>query len=184
MAKVAATGDRGAFEELYGRYRNAIFSYMRSRIRNVARAEELTQEVFLKVFRARNTYQANGKFSGWLWTIARHIAIDEYRAKNPEVAEPSYDEQEGSWIENQPEDSLLADAQLVEAADESRLQRCIDHLAPAQKEALLLRTLSELPYEEIARTLSTSVAAVKSLLFRAKAALTACIQGGGAHESA
>ncbi len=184
MEKVAAQDDRGAFGELYKRYRNAIFSYMRSRLSSVSRAEELTQEVFLKAYRARGTYKPNGKFSAWLWTIARHITIDEFRAQVPEVLEPAREENEASWIENQPADIVLAETRLIEAAEQGRVQKCIDSLAPSQKEALLLRTISEMPYEEIAATLSTSVSAVKSLLFRAKAALVQCIQGGISSEPA
>jgi RNA polymerase sigma-70 factor (ECF subfamily) len=181
MLKVRA-GDVHAFQELYERFKGPLMSYVHSFIQDPPIAEDLVQEVFLRVYRNRASYEPQAQVSTWLWTIARNACIDQLRkASNREkvVAVTEKDDDGGGLAPFDLEqiEAPLPDAEalLIENAEAGRLERCMEKLAAHQREALLLRTVSELPYEEIAVTVGVSLSAVKSLLFRAKEALTKCL---------
>ena len=171
----AAAGDVNAFRALYERYKAPVMSYVCGLIAQRHIAEEITQEVFLRAYRARDTYRPEAKFSTWLWTIARNTAYDHLRKKKELylVADPEDGETALDRLESPMSD---AETQLMEQVDRVRLERCMAGLSDPQRDALTLRTVSELPYEEIAETLGTSLSSVKSLIFRAKRALLECIQ--------
>ncbi|HUP56712.1 MAG TPA: sigma-70 family RNA polymerase sigma factor [Bdellovibrionota bacterium] len=176
-------GDARAFRLLYERFKGPIMSYIHSMVSDPALTEDLTQEVFLKVYRVRETYEPSAQFSTWLWTIARNACIDQLRkASNREELVTKKDDEDSPSFDLESIEAPLpgAEAQLIERADQARVQRCIEGLSPQQREALLLRTQSELPYEEIARITGSSLSSVKSLIFRAKESLMKCL--GGSNE--
>jgi len=182
MLKVKA-GDVHAFQELYERFKGPLMSYVHSFIQDPAIVEDLVQEVFLRVYRSRASYEPQAQVSTFLWTIARNACIDQLRkASNREqvVAATERNDEAGgpAALDLEQIEAPLpdAEAQLLEHADRGRLERCMSRLSPPQREALLLRTVSELPYEEIASTVGVSLSAVKSLLFRAKDALIKCLR--------
>ncbi len=168
-------GDTEAFRQLYERFKKPLFSYFSLRTRKVGEAEELTQELFMRVYTSRLSYEPTAKLSTWLWTIARNLCIDHSRKKQEVTGiEPE--------IMDREEDPLSsADELLIQNAELKQLERCIDELNPDQKEATLLRTFSEAPYDEIASLLGTSLGNVKSLLFRAKQLLIECFRKRGYH---
>jgi RNA polymerase sigma-70 factor, ECF subfamily len=171
-------GDARAFQLLYERFKGPIMSYIHSMVSDPALTEDLTQEVFLKVYRVRETYEPSAQFSTWLWTIARNACIDQLRkASNREELVTKKDDDDSPSFDLESIEAPLAgaEAQLIELADQARVQRCIEGLSPQQREALLLRTQSELPYEEIARITGSSLSSVKSLIFRAKESLMRCL---------
>src|SRR4051812_42878417 len=181
MLKVRA-GDVHAFQELFERFKGPLMSYVHSYIRDPALTEDLVQEVFLRVYRNRESWEPSAQVSTWLWTIARNACIDQLRkASNREQVVAATDRGEGDGgpapMDLEQIEAPLPDAEalLVEHADERRLEKCMKKLSDTQREALLLRTVSELPYEEIASTIGVTLSAVKSLLFRAKDALTKCL---------
>ncbi len=171
-------GDVRAFEILYGKFKGLILSYVYQMTRNRTAAEEITQEIFLKVYRVRDTYRPEAKFSTWLWTIARNTALDHLRKKTEVLLEDRAKEDE-VLIDQVEAPIPSAEARLIEAADRSRVDGCMEQLTPMQKEALTLRTVSELSYEEIADQMNTTLPSVKSLINRAKKALTDCLTGPG-----
>ncbi len=170
-------GDVRAFQLLYERFKGPIMSYVHSMIPDRAIAEDLTQEVFLKVYRVRETYEPHAQFSTWLWTIARNACIDQHRkaSNREELARPQGEDSASFDLDAFEAPLASAEAQLIEQADQARVNACIEGLSPQQREALMLRTQSELPYEEIARIMGTSLSSVKSLIFRAKEALMKCM---------
>jgi RNA polymerase sigma-70 factor (ECF subfamily) len=167
----AKLGDTKAFAMLYERYKSPIFSYLRGF--SPRDAEDMLQDTFIKAYRARESYEPKARFSTWIWTIARNVAFDNWK-KHKEVLE--FDGEENSEISSIADEALSAESILVEQADRVRIDRCIESLPRAQKEALLLRTFAEFSYEEIAIELSESLGNVKTLIYRAKEGLTQCLR--------
>lgn len=154
-------GERSAFDELYRRYSKKIYNYLLRFSGNAPAAEDLTQEVFVKMYVSAKTYEPTAKVSTWLFTIASHLAVNEYH-KNKRLI---FDNRE-------PQSGILTEEAVMMNDMEQGLLRCIQELPPNQKEAMLLRSVEGMDYEEIARALSTSVKAVKSLLNRAREKLS------------
>ncbi|MEE9305869.1 MAG: sigma-70 family RNA polymerase sigma factor, partial [bacterium] len=172
MAAIA-DGDEAAFERLVARHGSAVLNTIRRFVGDTGRAEELAQEVFLRLWRAAPRYQPTAAFRTWLFTIVKRLCWNELRRSGREV---SIDEELGEGSPGEvaarlavgdplPEERLLATerARAVRAA--------IGELPPAQRMAVICRRYEELSYEEIAQALDTTVPAVKSLLVRARRTL-------------
>ena len=174
-------GDQSAFKRLYEKFKGPIMSYVFTLGRNQAAAEEISQDVFLKLYRVRETYRPEAKFSTWLWTLARHTSLDYLRKKREthfdDPADSVYDGT-GNFLDNVEASTANAEAQLLENAERVRIDDCMEALSLSQKEALTLRTVSELSYDEISKMMGSSLASVKSLIFRAKNSLMDCLRGG------
>jgi len=171
MLKVRA-GDRTAFEMLYAHYRPKVEGYLFQLTRNREAAEELAQELFLKVYRHRESYEPQAKFSAWLWQMARNIAIDKLRKKKETPLSSLFS---GESEENI--DELLElptsdlETLLLERSSLDKVEKIMATLPESQREALSLRALSDLSYEEISGLMKISVPSVKSLIFRARKTL-------------
>jgi RNA polymerase sigma-70 factor (ECF subfamily) len=173
--------DVRAFQKLYDRYKGRIMSFLIQMVRQKSVAEELTQEVFLRVYRSRAAYDRQAKFSTWIWTIARNLAYDSLRKKREVLLDP--DPEGGtSAIDNLESPLSSAEEQLIEQAAQSKLEHCLQKLAESQREALVLRTFSDNSYEDIADTMQTTLSSVKSLIHRAKESLLKCLGKGAGHE--
>jgi RNA polymerase sigma-70 factor (ECF subfamily) len=135
-------------------------------------AEDLTQEVFLRVVRVADGFEARGRDRAWLFTIARHVLIDHARQAGARPATVD--------VSTQALDTLPAAT--VAAAQETRvlLQRALDALDALDRDAFLLAEVAGLSYAEIAAVLDLSHAAVRSRVFRARLALRATLAGTGA----
>lgn len=171
-------GDREAFGRLFEEFKGPIMSYLYPLVQNQASAEELTQETFLRVYRARESYEPKAKFSTWLWTIAHNAAMDHLRKRAETPASESADGESPSLIDQLESPLTDAESALVEQAERARVEHCMGELTLPQREALMLRTVSELSYDEIATTMSSTLASVKSLINRAKQSLVDCIRKG------
>jgi RNA polymerase sigma-70 factor, ECF subfamily len=183
MLKVAA-GDMGAYQELYENFKGPIMSYVSALVRNESVAEEVTQEVFLRVYRTRETYRAEAKFSTWLWTITRNACLDHLRKKKDFLLDDSIGtlaDSDESRVEQIESPLSSAEELLIERAQTERIERCLGELTHPQREALSFRTLSDLSYEEISQNMRITLGSVKSLINRARQALLRCLQGGGHH---
>jgi len=167
-------GDRYSFNLLYHRYKKPIRSYLYYMTRKTEVADELAHEVFLKVYRNRESYQPTAKFSTWLWTIAKNLGVDHLRKKK----EVLYRNKEDDSAIQEYEDVNLSNAeqQLIEQSEKQQVEDCFNNLNDKQKEALGLRIFSQLSYDEISRSMKITLVAVKSIIFRAKTALIECVQ--------
>lgn len=171
-------GDAMAFEELYGRWRGRLFRYLVHQCRSDALAEELYQDVWLKVVGARRHYQVAAKFSTWLYRIAHNRLIDHWRACGTRAFEmlSSYDDDdddppadrqsEAAAPAHETPDRLLERRDLAE-----RLAAAIAGLPAAQREAFLLAEEGEMTLEEIAAATGTGRETAKSRLRYALAKL-------------
>lgn len=154
-----------AFEVLFERHSGKVLGYSQRLMGERSLAEDLSQDVWMKVIKASSSYQTKGQFIAWLFTIIRHSGLNSLKKKK------DWDE-----IDSQHEKEIAAegiDFTVLLEREESlnQLKELFDKLPAQQRAALTLHLSDEMNYEEIAAELSTSVSAVKSLLFRARKTL-------------
>ena len=167
----AKAGDQSAFDYLVQKYRRPIVSFMYRMARNAAAAEDLAQEVFLRVYRSRETYEASAKFTTWLYRIATNLAVNharDTRHERPEVQvsldEP--DEDTGTTLEL-PDGSLNAEQVMVRRERMLAIRKKVEALPEQQRLAVIMHKYQQMDYKQIAEVLKKSESATKSLLFRA-----------------
>jgi len=170
MLRVKA-GDQSAFDYLVEKYRRPMISFMYRMARNAAAAEDLAQEVFLRVYRSRENYEASAKFTTWLYRIATNLAVNharDTRHERPEVTvsldEP--DEETGTTIEL-PDGNLTAEQAMVRRERLLAIRRKVEALPELQRLAVVMHKYQQMDYKQIADVLKKSESATKSLLFRA-----------------
>jgi RNA polymerase sigma-70 factor (ECF subfamily) len=175
-------GDAGAFEELVGLWQDRLVTLFRHHTGDHSTAEDLAQEVFLRVYRARAGYQPTAKFSTWIHTIANNVASDlrqrAYRRLERGVPMNVSASQSGIGLE---QIAVAASGQRpARQADRGELQdivrRAIAGLGDNQRMAVLLAKFEECSYDEIAAAMGLSVPAVKSLLHRAREQLREALE--------
>jgi RNA polymerase sigma-70 factor, ECF subfamily len=168
-------GDAHAFEVLYTRHKGPLYRYLLRQCGAAALAEELFQDVWMKLIRARERYEARAKFTTWLYTLAHNRLIDHYRHAKTSVP-ISYDDDPDEPLIEQVADSAAhaPDNELDRRRLGQRLLEQIAALPEAQREAFLLRAESGLSLEEIAEVTGVSAETTKS---RLRYALTKLRQG-------
>jgi RNA polymerase sigma-70 factor (ECF subfamily) len=171
-----------AFEELVLRYQGRLLTVLEQLVHKRDLAEDLAQEVFLRVFRARKTYEPGAKFSTWLFTIANNVASNSLRsmARRREVNVSPRSDRDTS---PDPLDQMALDAsglmptrQLDRSERAEVVQRAIKSLSERQRLALLLSKFEGMSYAEIGETMELSSQAVKSLLSRARGNLRVALE--------
>ena len=164
-------GDESAFEYLVQKYRRPMLSFMYRMARNSAVAEDLAQEVFLRVYRSREKYEASAKFSTWLYRIASNLAVNHARDTRHQRPENtvSLDEpdQESGLTMDLPDNSLTAEEAIVRRERLAAIRQRVEALPERQKMALIMHKYQQMDYRQIAEVLKLSESAIKSLLFRA-----------------
>ncbi len=163
-------GDSRAFEEIVSHYQNTIYAFLyRFRGREEG-SEDLAQEVFLRVFRSRRNYQAQAKFSTWLYHIACNLCRNEVRDKSRRISlvdsAENWDEQRArTWRD---EKAVPPIENLSQGEISNQIRSCLDELPENQRAAMLLNRYHGLSYQEIGESLELSEKAVKSLMSRAR----------------
>ena len=170
MLRVKA-GDDSAFDYLVQKYRRPMVSFMYRMAHNAAVAEDLAQEVFLRVYRSREKYEASAKFTTWLYRIATNLAVNharDTRHERPEVTvsldEP--DEETGNTFEL-PDGAMNAEQAMVRRERMKAIRRKVEALPEQQRLAVIMHKYQQMDYKQIAEVLKRSESATKSLLFRA-----------------
>lgn len=158
-------GDENEFSKLYERFNKPILNYVRSRIENGEVAKEVTQDVFVKVFRFRDSYQECNAFSTWLWTIARNTVSDHLRGAQPAQESPVSPE-------DLPSPQKCAESLVLRKDERRKYFKMMKSLTRLQKRVLWMRFIHHLSYDEISKRLGLSLSAVKNLAYRAKLTLT------------
>lgn len=170
MLRVKA-GDDSAFEYLVQKYRRPMLSFMYRMAHNSAVAEDLAQEVFLRVYRSREKYEASAKFTTWLYRIASNLAVNHARDTRHERPENtvSLDEpdRESGLTMDLPDNSLSAEGAIVRRERLAAIRQRVEALPERQKMALIMHKYQQMDYRQIAEVLKLSESAIKSLLFRA-----------------
>jgi RNA polymerase sigma-70 factor, ECF subfamily len=178
-------GDDESFRVLLDKHRNPLVHFLQRMVQDAGASEELAQEVFLRIYRARTSYEPSAKFTTWMFRIASHLALNWMRDERHERAAVRLDggRVDGTGFGTERGDDLPA-RQLKDKhpsiehslVNETRLQEIRDSIAalPAkQRAAVLMHKYEEMEYSQIAQALECSESAVKSLLFRAYETLRA-----------
>jgi len=165
-------GDTSAFDTLFRRWSAPLLRYVDRMVRDPAAAEELVQETFLRLYRARERYEPEARFSTWLYTIATRLALNELRRPRHQNPHKSTDEvdDDGSTLvlaHGGPRADDVAHARRVGVLVEGALAT----LPERQRAALWLAAVEGLSYAEIAESLATTEKSVKALVHRARCAL-------------
>jgi RNA polymerase sigma-70 factor (ECF subfamily) len=168
-------GDLQAFEVLVQKYKQPIVNLMFRMIHDLDEAEDLAQSVFIRVFQSAERYEVSAKFSTWIFTIARHLCLNEIRRRGRHPSQ--------SLESNHAEDAEQAPRQYPDAKTfsppqaflhrelEEKIQEALDALPEKQRLAIALCREDELSYEAIAEVLGCSLSATKSLIHRGRETL-------------
>ena len=160
-------GDRASFARIVDAYRRPVINHIYRLVRDIPVAEELAQEVFLRVYRSHD-YQPTAKFRSWIFRIATNLALNWLRDHRHEACHQRLDHPPSQARLREPqacvpniEEFLLRDVRLAE------VRAAIQELPANHRAAVLMHKYQELDYSEMARVMNCSVPAIKSLLFRA-----------------
>lgn len=166
-------GDADAFAKLHARWRGPLFRYLRHQCGDGAHAEELYQDIWMRVIAARLNYEVAAKFSTWLFRIAHNRLVDHWRASGRQAVVDSYDDEDAcATVEAIAGPSELLPERMLERRDlAERLLAALAALPAAQREAFLLAEEGEMTLEEIANATGTGRETVKSRLRYALAKL-------------
>jgi RNA polymerase sigma-70 factor (ECF subfamily) len=170
MLRVKA-GDQPAFDYLVQKYRRPLVSFMYRMARNAAVAEDLAQEVFLRVYRSRKSYEASAKFTTWLYRIATNLAVNharDTRHERPEVVVSLDEPDEATGMTMDLADGeITAEQAMLRRERLMGIRRKIEALPERQRLAVVMHKYQQMDYRQIAEVLELSESATKSLLFRA-----------------
>jgi RNA polymerase sigma-70 factor (ECF subfamily) len=175
MLRVRAD-EPGAFEELVRNYQQRLIAVLHHLVGSAEEAEDLAQEAFLRVFRARHKYKPKARFSTWLFTIANHLAMNALRSRRRKPAVPLPASDSGP-LGPRPAEVLVRDGgprpsgALRHRELVGVIEAALAGLNERQRLAVVLNKYEDMNYQEIAAVLGLTVQAVKSLLSRARAGL-------------
>jgi RNA polymerase sigma-70 factor (ECF subfamily) len=170
MLRVAA-GDEAGFNYLVGKYHRAMIHFLFRMVRNQAVAEELAQEVFLRVYRSRESYRAEAKFTTWLYRIATNLAVNHARdTRHERSAQTIYldapDEESGT-TPDVADDEPSVEQRMMRDERMAAIRTHVVALPERQRMAVLMHKYQGMDYRQIGEVLKLSESATKSLLFRA-----------------
>lgn len=167
-------GDAASFGLLLEKHRRPVIHFLYRMVQNQAVSEELAQEVFLRVYKARATYAPTAKFTTWLFRIASHLAINWLRDRRNEKSQSSLSAPSADGLRIQVADGApTREQELLREARLREVREAIEALPVKQRAAVLMHKYRDMGYAQIAKTLNCSESAVKSLLFRAYESLRA-----------
>lgn len=175
MARVAH-GDEEAFRSLVERHQYSVIGTISKMLGGSSEAEDLAQQVFIRVWKAAGRYRPDAKFTTWLMTITRNLVFNESRR----VTRASMISLDGAGVDMPPPAASItqhhAGREVLDRELADRVEQAIASLPEQQRMAIILLRYEEMSYEEIASVLGTSVSAVKSIIFRARHELRTLLQ--------
>jgi RNA polymerase sigma-70 factor (ECF subfamily) len=173
MQKVK-TGDADAFQELVELHQHRVVGTVAKMLGDETEAEDVAQQVFVRVWRSASRYEPTAKFTTWLFKITRNLVFNEMRRRKRHVAvslDQPRDSEDERPLQAVDHSSKSPDTAVLDEEMMGAIHKAIEELPETQRMAIILRRYEETPYEEIAEILELSVPAVKSLLFRARTEL-------------
>ena len=167
-------GDGASFSILLEKHRLPVIHFLYRMVQDQGVAEELAQEVFLRVYRSRESYEPTAKFTTWLFRIATHLALNALRDGKHRRAEERLDDDSSDLPSRQVSDQRPSvEQRMLHQARMEEIQRAVAMLPEKQRAAVLMHKYQEMEYSQIAKALNCSESAIKSLLFRAYETLRA-----------
>lgn len=171
-------GDEESFRQLVLRYQGRVVNYLNRMLRNVEEARELSQEVFLRIYRALDRFDPKYRFSTWLFRVAQNAAIDRIRRRRLTMVSMHRPESEasggGAWEFPSNERGPYGDLRNRERGQ--AIRRAIESLRPEYRDLIELRHYAELSYDEIAELKEMPLGTVKNKLFRGRQMLKARLE--------
>jgi RNA polymerase sigma-70 factor (ECF subfamily) len=166
-------GDERGFRQLFSKYQARMINFCFRFCSDRELAEDLAQEVFLRVYRAARQYQPKARFSTWIYRIAVNVCLNETRKLKKQYLQQSLDrpvtnEQNNRLPEYPDETRLTAEEMMVAGQRDEKIKNALQHLPEQQRIAVLLRIYDEFSYNEIAGQMSISEGKVKTLIFRGR----------------
>jgi len=177
LMRLVAGGDTTAFEALIERHQALVAGTVARMLGSNSDVEDITQQVFIRVWRSAGRYVARAKFTTWLLKITRNLVFNEMRRTKRHPRVPVQIDPEAEELPLKDETGETPDAALLQAELQKAIESAIAQLPETQRMALVLRRYEDLSYEEIADILELSLPAVKSLLFRARTELRERLKG-------
>ena len=177
-------GDEDSFRVLLDKHRNSLVHFLYRMVQEQPVSEELAQEVFLRIYRSRASYEPTARFTTWMFRIATHLALNWLRDAKHERSQERLDEDRSSGMPARelPDRKLSVEQRMVYQARLQEVRDAIATLPEKQRAAVLMHKYEEMEYSQIANVLECSESAVKSLLFRAyetlRARLAYMVTGG------
>lgn len=172
---LVGAGDTHAFEQLVERHQRLVVGTVARMLGNNSDAQDIAQQVFVRLWKSAERYVPRAKFTTWLLKITRNLVLNELRRRSRHPQVPLQTESDEEERPLRDERAIAPDASLLEQELQQAVDAAIANLPETQRMAVILRRYEELSYEEIAETLDQSVSAVKSLLFRARTELRASL---------
>ena len=164
----AQQDDAQSFAELLNRNRTPVVQYLTRLVRNQAIAEELAQDVFVRVYRSRLKYEPTAKFTTWLYRITTNVALNHFRDEHRLRNNVSLDERGTDQIRREaPDRAQSVETRMVREALAEQIRRAIEALPAKQRAAVVMHKYDDMDYAQIAGVLGCTPAAVKALMFRA-----------------
>jgi RNA polymerase sigma-70 factor, ECF subfamily len=168
------TGDQAAWESIVRQHWRKVFNIAYKFVGRHDEAEDLTQDVFLKIFKSLNTFDRRANFQTWLISVSRNLCIDHYRSVRKERETINRDVDPGDLA---PASATASPYAEIELRDRVKLLRAaLDKLAPTLRTAVMMRDIQEMSYQEIADKLSLPEGTVKSRINRGRTELARQIQ--------
>jgi RNA polymerase sigma-70 factor (ECF subfamily) len=167
-------GDQAAWEAIVRMYRRKVFNVAYKFVGRHDQAEDLTQDVFLKLYKSLDTFDRRANFQTWLISVSRNLCIDHYRAVRKERETINRDVDPSDFAPASPDTRV--DTQLEQRDRVKLLRKALDKLAPTLRTAVMLRDIQELTYQEIADRLHLPEGTVKSRINRGRTELARQIQ--------
>jgi RNA polymerase sigma-70 factor (ECF subfamily) len=166
-----AEGDHRAFRELVERHQDAVVGTVTKMLGNASDSEDIAQLVFIRVWKHARRYKPENKFTTYLYTIVRNLVYNESRRRSRKRTVSTDQREDEHHLQHPGDPAAQPDATLLDNELRAAIDAAIESLPENQRLAVILRRYENLPYEEIAEVLATSVPSVKSLLFRARTTL-------------
>lgn len=164
IMEAVKNGDLQQASVLFERYHLRLFNFLARMCMDREVAEDLTQNVFLRMIKYRNSYKAGLKFQSWIYQVARNVFSDHYQAQKSKRSESVDVEKIGDWMADENEEATMEE-------QEKTLQRSLALLSEEQRELLVLTRFQHMKYEEVAMLMDTTVANIKVKVHRAIAKL-------------
>ena len=178
-------GDAESFDALLQRHRGPLVGFFARMVRDSALAEDLAQEVFLRIYQSRHRYEPEAKFTTWLYRIATNLALNAIRDRKDVSSSMGSDQGAPgaeSWEGRIPDGRPTAEQAMLSTERERQIRQAVESLPEKQRTAVVLHKYQEVDYRQIAQILGVSESAVKSLLFRAyenlRVSLEPLLKGG------
>ncbi len=164
-------GDTAAFEQLMEIHQHSVIGTVAKMLGNPTEAEDIAQQVFVRVWKSAARYEPQAKFTTWLFTITRNLVFNEVRRRKRKPAVSMDEREEEFHLMEMDHQTVSPDVSLLQGELEKAIDDAVAALPEKQRLAVILRRYEEMPYEEIGKVLGITVPAVKSLLFRARTQL-------------